>query len=123
VRCRAVRGAITVERNAREEILAATRYLLAEMTSANDIAMDDVASVIFTATADLDAVYPAVAARELGWTHTPLLCMQEMAVRGSLGRCVRILIHWNTSLAASDIQHIYLRGAQALRPDLVEAGT
>jgi chorismate mutase len=123
VRCRAVRGAITVERNAREEILAATRYLLAEMTAANDIAMDDVASVIFTATADLDAVYPAVAARELGWTHTPLLCMQEMAVRGSLGRCVRILIHWNTSLAASDIQHIYLRGAQALRPDLVEAGT
>jgi chorismate mutase len=123
VRCRAVRGAITVERNAREEILAATRYLLAEMTAANDIVMDDVASVIFTATADLDAVYPAVAARELGWTHTPLLCMQEMAVRGSLGRCVRILIHWNTSLAASDIQHIYLRGAQALRPDLVEAGT
>jgi chorismate mutase len=117
-----VRGAITVESNAREEILAATRYLLEEMTTANDIAMDDVASVIFTATADLDAVYPAVAARELGWTQIPLLCMQEMAVRGSLDRCVRILIHWNTSLAASDVQHTYLRGAQALRPDLVEVG-
>lgn len=122
MRCRGVRGAITVERNARGEILAATRSLLGEMTTANDISMEDVASVIFTATADLDAVYPAVAARELGWTQIPLLCMQEMAVRGSLDRCVRILIHWNTSLAASEVQHIYLRGAQALRPDLVEAG-
>ena len=122
MRCRGVRGAITVESNAREEILAATRCLLGEMITANIIAMEDVASVIFTATADLDAVYPAVAARELGWTQIPLLCMQEMAVRGSLNRCVRILIHWNTSLAASEVQHIYLRGAQALRPDLVEAG-
>ncbi|MBN1246417.1 MAG: chorismate mutase [Anaerolineae bacterium] len=118
--CRGVRGAITVASNTREDILGATRLLLAEMVTANGIAMDDVASVIFTATADLDAVYPAVAARELGWTQTPLLCMQEMAVRGSLDHCVRVLIHWNTPRAGSEIQHIYLRGARALRPDLVE---
>ena len=117
--CRGVRGATTVATNDRAAILAATRELLAEMVATNDIEIADVASVIFTATADLDAVYPAVAAREMGWTDTPLLCMQELAVEGSLARCVRVLMHWNTSLAPSEIRHVYLEGARQLRPDLV----
>lgn len=117
--CRGVRGATTVAINARAPILAATRDLLAEMVSANGIEIEDVASVIFTATTDLDAVYPAVAARAMGWTDTPLLCMQELAVQGSLARCIRVLMHWNTSVAPSEIRHVYLEGARQLRPDLV----
>lgn len=117
--CRGVRGAITVEANTQEAILEATRLLLKEIVTANGIATDDIASVIFTATADLDAVYPAVAARELGWTQVPLLCMQEMAVQGSLHQCVRVLIHWNTPRAGVEMHHVYLRGAAALRPDLI----
>jgi len=118
--CLGVRGATTVEDNSRVAILEATRDLLIEIVTVNQIAIEDVASVIFTATPDLDAVYPAVAARELGWTQTPLLCMQEMQVAGSLRRCIRVLIHWNTAHISDEIQYVYLRGAQALRPDLTE---
>jgi chorismate mutase len=99
-------------------MLMATRALLRSMMEANNVRTDDLASVIFTATPDLDAVYPAVAARAMGWTEVPLLCMQEMAVAGSLERCIRVLMHWNTDRRASDIQHVYLKGARALRPDL-----
>ena len=120
MRCLGVRGATTVADNSRAAILAATSGLLTEIITVNRIALEDVASAIFTATPDLDAVYPAVAARELGWTQTPLLCMREMQVAGSLKRCIRVLIHWNTAQAPGEIQHVYLRGAQALRPDLVE---
>jgi chorismate mutase len=76
-----------------------------------------VASVLFTATPDLDAAYPAVAARQLGWTETALLCVQEMAVRGSLPRCIRVLIHWNTDRSQDQLHHVYLREAKRLRPD------
>jgi len=117
-----VRGATTVKENTRLAILEATRELLAEIVAANGIETEAMASVIFTATPDLDAVYPAVAARELGWTQTPLLCMQEMAVRGSLAMCIRVLIHWNTDRAQQEIHHCYLRGARVLRPDLGRAG-
>jgi chorismate mutase len=86
----------------------------------NGFAVEDIASVIFTATPDLDAVYPAVAARELGWTETPLLCVQEMAVLDSLRSCIRVLLHWNTNCDAGDVKHVYLEGARVLRPDLVE---
>ncbi|MGC9349628.1 MAG: chorismate mutase [Anaerolineae bacterium] len=120
MRCRGVRGATTVEHNTAEAILAATRELLTKMKTRNDFAVEDIASVIFTATPDLDAVYPAVAARELGWTETPLLCVQEMAVSGSLRSCIRVLLHWNTDRDAVDVQHVYLEGARVLRPDLVE---
>jgi chorismate mutase len=78
--------------------------------------------VIFTATSDLDAAYPARAAREMGWVHVPLLCMQEMAVVGSLPRCIRVLVLWNTDRPAGQVRHVYLRRARALRPDLVEEG-
>jgi chorismate mutase len=109
-----------VEANEANAILAATRALLREIAVANNLAPDDIASVIFTATPDLDAVYPARAARDLGWVSTPLLCMQEMAVAGSLTRCIRVLIHWNTDLQPEEIHHIYLEGARVLRPDLAE---
>jgi chorismate mutase len=105
--------------NSRAAILEATSGLLVEIITVNQIALEDVTSAIFTATPDLDAAYPAAAARELGWTQTPLLCMQEMHVAGSLRRCIRVLIHWNTEQSPGEIQHVYLRGAQALRPDLM----
>ena len=79
---------------------------------------EDVASVYFTATPDLDAVCPAVAARQLGWTRTALLCVQEMVVPGSLPRCIRVLLHWNTDLPQHAIRHVYLGAAAELRPDL-----
>jgi chorismate mutase len=116
--CRGVRGATTVERNEREELLSATRQMLALMIRLNGIEKQDVCSAIFTITRDLDAEFPALAARQLGWIDVPLLCGYEVSVPGSLGRCVRVLIHWNTSKAQRDIQHVYLREAASLRPDL-----
>ncbi len=119
VTCRGVRGAITVEENSSEAILKATRTLLETIVAENGMTAEEIAGVIFTATADLDAVYPAVAARELGWVAVPLLCMQEMRVVGSLPRCIRVLLHWNTERAPEEIHHVYLGEARRLRPDLV----
>lgn len=116
--CRGVRGATTVAADTREEILAATEELLQAMIAANGIAQDDVVSVFFTTSPDVVAEYPALAARRLGWTEAALLCGHEMAVPRGLKRCIRILIHWNTSKAIGEIQHIYLREAESLRPDL-----
>ncbi len=116
--CRGIRGAVCAEANQADAILSATRALLQRIVAANDLSTDQVASAIFTATSDLDAAYPARAARELGWTGVPLLCMQELAVAGSLPRCIRVLIHWNTDRAPGEIRHVYLGTARALRPDL-----
>jgi chorismate mutase len=115
--CRGLRGATTVPENEADAILQATAELLEALVDVNGFQEADVASVVFTATPDLDAVYPAVAARQLGWTETALLCVQEMAVRGSLPRCIRVLIHWNTELAQDQLHHVYLREARKLRPD------
>lgn len=115
---RGIRGATTVERNTREAILEATTELLNEMVKANDIHPDDVASAIFTTSPDLNAEFPAVAARNCGWTHVALLCGHEMAVPGSLPMCLRILLHVNTERSAGEIVHVYLRGAKVLRPDI-----
>jgi chorismate mutase len=117
--CRGIRGATSVEDNDAEAIATATHELLACIVAANDLAVEDVASVIFTATPDLDAAYPALAAREMGWSDVPLLCMQEMAVVGSLPRCIRVLLLWNTNRSADQVQHVYLHQARVLRPDLV----
>jgi chorismate mutase len=117
--CRGIRGATSVEANSVEAILAATRELLASIAAANDLAVEDVASIIFTATPDLDQVAPARAARDMGWVNTPLLCVQEMPVPGSLPCCVRVLLHWNTDRPAVQVRHVYLGQARALRPDLV----
>ena len=119
---RGIRGATSVDVNGAESIVAATRELLERIVAANGLATEDVASVIFTATSDLDAAYPARAAREMGWVHVPLLCMQEMAVVGSLPRCIRVLVLWNTARPAGQVRHVYLRRARALRPDLVKEG-
>ena len=116
--CRGVRGATTVERNDREEILSATRQMMALLIRLNGIEKQDVCSAIFTTTRDLDAEFPALAARQLGWLDVPLLCGHEISVPGSLGRCVRVMIHWNTAKAQREIKHVYLREAAALRPDL-----
>jgi chorismate mutase len=115
---RGIRGATTVEANNREAILAAANELLLALIEANSIERDHVASVIFTTTPDLNAEFPAVAARALGWTDVALMCGHEMSVPGSLPRVLRILMHVNTELGLGDIKHIYLRGASALRPDL-----
>lgn len=118
--CRGVRGATSVEKNEAAAILAATRVLLEEITTANQMAVEDIGGVIFTATPDLNAAYPAQAARDLGWVQTPLICTQEMAVEGSLPRCIRVLVLWNTGRTAAEIQHVYLGRARKLRPDLIE---
>ncbi len=116
--CRGVRGATTVPANDREEILAATRQLFALMIRRNEIRKEDVASAVFTTTPDLDAEFPALAARQLGWLEVPMLCGHEIAVPGSLPRCIRVLIHWNTETTQNEIQHVYIRDAVRLRPDL-----
>ena len=117
--CRGIRGATTVDSNSREAILDATRELLEEMIRANDIRADDVASGYFTTTPDLNAEFPAVAARNgFGWSNVALMCGHEMSVPGSLAMCLRILLHVNTERSQNEICHIYLRGAAVLRPDL-----
>lgn len=118
---RAIRGAITVTENQAELILQATRELLQAILSANPtLSPADLAAAWFTLTDDLDAVYPAQAARQLGWQHVPLMCAREIPVPGSLPHCIRVMLFWNTDLDQQAIQHIYLREAASLRPDLVE---
>ena len=116
--CRGVRGATTADSNTSEDILKATRELLALMIRQNDIRQEDVASAIFTTTVDLDAEFPSLAARQLGWFHVPLLNLHELDVPGSMRRCVRILLHWNTEKTADEIVHVYIKEAGRLRPDL-----
>ena len=113
---RGVRGATTAERNERAEILARTRELLEQLVRLNGIASEDVAYVWFTVTPDLDAEFPAFAARELGWEQVPLVCGREIPVPGALERCIRILLAWNTDRAQRDVRHVFLRGARELRP-------
>lgn len=115
--CRGIRGATTCNENSEEAILAATRELLFTMIQANGIAPEEVASAHFTTTVDLNATYPALAARQLGWYDVALLCGHEMDVPGGLQRCIRILIHWNTTKQPEEIDHVYLHGAKGLRPD------
>jgi chorismate mutase len=112
---RGVRGATTVEANTVESILEATRELLAAMLKSNEIDVADIASVFFTTTPDLNAEFPALAARDLG---VALMCAHEMNKPGALPMCLRILLHVNTDKSAKEIKHIYLRGARVLRPDL-----
>lgn len=118
--CRGVRGATTVDSDNREEILKATTQLLALMIRRNGIESADVASAIFTVTKDLQSEFPALAARQLGWLEVPLLCGYEVSVDGSLPRCIRILLHWNTQCDQSEINHVYVRDAVKLRPDLTQ---
>lgn len=118
---RGVRGATTVAADEPDLIIEAARELLAAMIAANDIEEETVASVMFTTTPDLTAAYPAQAARRLGWQHTALIGCQEMAVPDGLARCIRVLIHWNTTRRQDEINHVYTNGAQQLRPDIQRA--
>lgn len=115
--CRGIRGAATARANTAEDILEATADLLTTLIRLNVIEPDQVASAVFTTTPDLTASFPALAARELGWTEVPLLCAHEMAVPGALGGVVRILLHVNTVRTAAEIRHAYLGGARQLRPE------
>ena len=115
--CRGVRGATTVTENTKEAILEATREMMYIIIRANDMHPEDVASAYFTTTVDLNATYPALAARQLGWYDVALLCGHEMNVPGGLDRCIRVLIHWNTTRSSDEIIHVYLKGAENLRPD------
>ncbi len=114
---RGVRGASTVAQNSKADIVQETKFLLSTMITENRILLEDIASIIFTLTPDLDAEFPAFAARDMGFSDVPLMCAAEISVPGALAHCIRILIHWNTDKSGSDIQHVYLKGATALRPD------
>jgi len=115
---RAIRGATTVENNCYDEIINETKELLVKIVEENAIDKEDIISIIFSVTKDLDAAFPAVAARELGWTSIALMCTNEIDVPGSLKKCIRVLMHINTEKRNEDLRHIYLKGAKVLRPDL-----
>lgn len=116
--CRGVRGATTADENTSDSILQATRELLALLIRENAIRPEEVACIFFTTSPDLNSEFPALAARQLGWMHVPLLCSHEMGVPGALERCIRVLILWNTQKEPQEISHVYIRGAESLRPDL-----
>jgi len=118
---RGIRGAITVDRDDAAAIVDATKRLLTAMIERNDVALDDIASVLFSLTPDLRAVFPALGAREMGWTHVPMLHFCEIDVPGSLPRVIRVLMHVNTARALDAIDHVYLDGAVVLRPDLTRS--
>lgn len=115
---RGIRGATTCDADTEEAILSATAELLAQMAETNNVESDEIAAIIFTATPDLTAAFPAEAARRLNWNLVPLMSATEMSVPHALARCVRVLMIWNTSRSQAQVVHTYLRGATALRPDL-----
>jgi chorismate mutase len=123
MRCRGIRGATTVAENTREAILAATRELLELIVARNEIAVEDVSSAFFTVTEDLNAEHPALAARQIGWEQVALLCAREIPVPGSLGMCIRVLVHVNTEKTQADLRHVYLRDAVRLRPGFADGPT
>ena len=120
MQCRGVRGAATADANTGDAILRAARELLGLMVRQNGVEPEDVASAIFTTTNDLNAEFPALAARQLGWDNVALMCGHELDVPDSLPMCIRVLFHWNTNKPAHDIVHVYIKGAAQLRPDLSE---
>ncbi|WP_026100849.1 chorismate mutase [Synechococcus sp. PCC 7336] len=117
-RVRAIRGATTADSNTESAIRQVVTELLDELSTANELDPTEIVYVVFTATPDIDAIFPAAIARQrLGWDLVPLLDVQQMVVPGSLNHCIRVLIQFNTPLTQAEIQHIYLRGARFLRPE------
>ena len=119
-RVRGIRGAITCEDNYPGAINEATKELLVTIADNNDLVLEDIVSIFFTVTSDLNADFPASAARDLGWSEVPLLCATEISVPNSISNCIRVLVHVNTPKVQSEIVHCYLRDAIKLRPDLVK---
>ena len=115
--CRAIRGATTADSNTAEDIHEATTEMLRTLLALNDLHADDLVSLFFTTTSDLNATFPAVAARELGLEQIPLMCAHEMNVPGALDKVVRVLVHVNTAKQPSEIRHVYLKRAIELRPE------
>ena len=115
-----IRGATTIENNKKEEIIQGTKDLLLEMENKNNLNKDNVVSILFSSTKDLNVEYPAKAARLLGYTQCGLMCFNEMEVIDSMKKCIRILILYQNSLEQRDIKHIYLKNTKTLRPDLNE---
>ncbi|TMJ01835.1 MAG: chorismate mutase [Bacillati bacterium ANGP1] len=115
---RGIRGATTVEENSEPAVLEATRELLGRLAQDNNVEPDEIAAIMFTCTPDLTAAFPAEAARQLQWTHVPLMSATEIGVPDSVPMCIRVLILWNTARSQEEIVHVYLRRATALRPDL-----
>lgn len=119
---RGIRGATTVLHNEEQEILDATSELLGEIIAHNGIQPEDICSVWITMTPDLDATFPARAIRQLnGWDMVPLMCAIEIPVQGSLPQCIRFMVQVNTEKSQREMKHVYLNGAQALRPDLASS--
>ena len=117
---RAIRGAVQVDANQREDIIEATAELVAEVMTRNDLVTDDVISVLFTATPDLTAEFPALAARKIGFHDVPLLCATEIDMPSAMPRVVRLLMHIETPRPRNEVRHVYLRGAAALRLDIAQ---
>ncbi len=118
--CRGLRGATTAGENTARAIYAATREMLTRLIDANQIQERDVAAAYFTMSPDLNAGFPAAAARQLGWNHTALMCASEIAVPDSLPRCIRVLILWNTDKAPEQLVNVYLNGTEILRLQGIE---
>jgi chorismate mutase len=119
-RVRAIRGATTVERDTRDEVIARTRELVQEVVDRNAVDPDDLISILFTATDDIRSAFPAEAAREAGFTHVPLMCARELDIVDGISRCIRVMVHVHTTRSAGELRHPYLHGARQLRTDLPE---
>ena len=117
---RAIRGAVQIEADERDAIIQGTAELVTQVMARNELSTDDVISVLFTATPDLTAEFPALAARKIGFHDVPLICATEIAVPGAMPRVVRLMAHVETDRPRSAIQHVYLRGASALRLDIAQ---
>ena len=115
---RALRGATTVDADTRDQVFARTQALLAEMWDRNDVAHDDLISILFTATDELHSIFPATAARSLGLGDVPLICARELDIDGATPRCIRVMMHLTTELTRAELRHVYLEGAVVLRDDL-----
>lgn len=118
---RGIRGATTISEDKPAEVVAATRELLETLQKENDFNHEDIVSILFTVTADIRSVFPAQAAREMGWGLVPLLCFREIEVQGSIPFCIRVLVTINTDKKQDQIKHIYLKEAAKLRTDLIKA--
>jgi chorismate mutase len=120
LRVRAIRGATTVEHDTRDEVIERTKELVRAVVDRNDLAPEDLVSILFTATDDVRSAFPAEAAREAGFTHVPLMCARELDIENGIARCIRVMVHIYTARSPQELRHPYLHGARQLRTDLPE---